>query len=63
MNSCVACNNTGEYKIPNNKEEFERLFVLYYRPGILTVNECYNKAINAVGYITTPCPYCNRDKK
>lgn len=61
MDYCIACDNTGRYKQPNNKEYFDRLFDIYDAPGTLTMNECYNKAINEVGYkIVSPCPYCNR---
>lgn len=61
MDYCVACSNTGRYKQPNDKEEFDRLFEKYDRPGTMNMHECYNKAINEVGYTAvSPCPFCNR---
>lgn len=59
---CIACENTGWYKDPNDRELFDKLVDKYDQMGIYTANDCYNKAINEVGYTKIPCPYCERGK-
>lgn len=57
MDHCIKCDNTGRYKQPNDEAEFDRLFDYYDRPGVLSLGQCYEKAINEVGYtVITPCP-------
>lgn len=62
MDYCSACDNTGKYKKPNDEAEFDRLFDYYDRPGTLSSDQCYKKAIEEVGYTVIPCPFCERGK-
>ncbi|MBZ9633054.1 zinc ribbon-containing protein [Clostridium sp. FP1] len=64
MDYCIGCSNTGRYQQPNDEAEFDRLFDYYDRPGTLSMDQCYDKAIDKVGYtVITPCPHCNRGTK
>lgn len=62
MSYCVGCSGTGKYKKPKDEEKFDRLFDYYDRPGTLSLEQCYNNAINEVGYTIIPCS-CEKGKE
>lgn len=55
---CKHCNNTGLLKEPKNNEDFDYWYEKYDSMGMFSNNECYNKAIDRVGFIERPCPFC-----
>lgn len=62
MSECIRCNDTGIYKKPKDEEKFDRVFDRYFDQGYLSGGECYDKAINEVGYTIVPCT-CEKGKE
>ncbi len=60
MDKCFLCDGTGEWKKPNNKEEFERLIDIEMDKGyFVNAQMAREKAYKAVGFTIVKCPECN----
>lgn len=59
MARCFWCDGTGKFKQPRNEEKYNQLFDMYDAPGVLTMGECREKALEEVGYDLIKCTHCN----
>lgn len=61
---CIHCNDTGKYKMPNNKEEFERLIdVEMEKAYFVNYDMAEKKAYERVGFTIIDCPFCNKNNE
>ncbi|MEG0366114.1 MAG: hypothetical protein RR585_04725 [Coprobacillus sp.] len=56
---CMKCNGTGKIEVPNNEEIFDREFDRLFDEGVLSTQECLQKALEAAGYTIGTCDWCN----
>lgn len=61
MDMCFACDSTGIFLQPNNKELYEKIFDKYDDMGVFTMHEARMKALKETGYTKiSPCPCCHK---
>lgn len=59
MAKCYWCDGTGKFKKPRNQESYSESFDRLDAPGVLSAEQCRERALEEVGYDIVKCKYCN----
>lgn len=59
--SCIHCKDTGKYKQPKDRENFDQLIDQELNKGyMVNFDMAEKKAYEEVGYDIIDCPYCKK---
>ena len=60
---CMYCNDTGKYKMPKDKEKFDKIVDTEMEKGdFISYDIAEKKAYKKIGYDLIDCPFCKQSK-
>ncbi len=60
-NKCAKCGGKGYIIVPNNQEEYDRIFDTLFDTGTFSAYDSEQKALKRVGSHREDCPDCKKD--